>query len=103
MSKYKIQIVASCQDFLDDLKKYNLPLHTQLCDTIKEVISNPFKSKFKRLENSDRDMRARSGDFRIVFFVSNDTIFITKIGLRKNVYKMDVGCPKLSKKKLRSL
>lgn len=103
MSKYKIQIIAPCQDFLDDLKKYNLPLHTQLCDTIKEVISNPFKSKFKRLENSDRDMRARSGDFRIVFFVSNDTIFITKIGLRKNVYKMDVGCPKLSKKKLRSL
>ena len=103
MNKYKIQVINSCQDFLDDLKKYNLPLHTQLCDTIKEVISNPFKSKFKRLENSDRDMRARSGDFRIVFFVSNDTIFITKIGLRKNVYKMDVGCPKLSKKKLRSL
>ena len=86
MSKYKIQIVASCQDFLDDLKKYNLPLHTQLCDTIKEVISNPFKSKFKRLENSDRDMRARSGDFRIVFFVSNDTIFITKIGGLSTTY-----------------
>ena len=55
MNKYKIQIIAPCQDFLDDLKEYNLPVHTQLCDTIKEVISNPFKSKFKRLENSDRD------------------------------------------------
>ena len=77
--------------------------HTQLCDTIKEVISNPFKSKFKRLENSYRDRRARSGDFRIVFFVSNSNILITKIGLRKNIYKMDIGCPKLSKKQLRSL
>lgn len=69
MNKYKIQIIAPCQDFLDDLNEYNLPVHTQLCDTIKEVISNPFKSKFKRLENSDRDRRARSGDFRIVYFV----------------------------------
>ena len=103
MNKYNIQIIASCQDFLDDLKEYNLPVHTQLCDTIREIISNPFSSKFKRLINSDRDRRARSGDFRIVFFVSNDTIFITKIGLRKNVYKIDVGCPKLSKKQLRSL
>lgn len=103
MSKYKIQIIAPCQDFLDDLKEYNLPVHTQLCDTIREVISNPFNSKFKRLKNSDRDRRARSGDFRIVFFVSNSNILITKIGLRKNIYKMDIGCPKLSKKQLRSL
>lgn len=103
MNKYKIQIIAPCQDFLDDLKEYNLSVHTQLCDTIREVISNPFRSKFKRLENSDRDRRARSGDFRIVYFVKNDTIFITKIGLRKNVYKMDIGCPKLGKKQLRSL
>ena len=103
MNKYKIQIIAPCQDFLDDLKEYNLTIHTQLCDVIGELISNPFKSKFKRLENTNRDRRARSGDFRIVYFVNNDTIFITKIGLRKNVYKMDVGCPKLSKKKLRSL
>jgi mRNA-degrading endonuclease RelE of RelBE toxin-antitoxin system len=103
MNKYKIQIIAPCQDFLDDLKEYNLTIHTQLCDVIRELISNPFKSKFKRLENTNRDRRARSGDFRIVYFVNNDTIFITKIGLRKNVYKMDVGCPKLSKKKLRSL
>ncbi len=103
MNKYNIQIIRPCQDFLDDLKKYNLPIHTQLCDTIKEIISNPFNSKFKRLRNSDRDRRARSGNFRIVFFISNNTILITKIGLRKNVYKIDVGCPKLSKKQIKSL
>lgn len=103
MNKYTIQIITTCQEFLDDLKKYNLPIHTQLCDTIKEIISNPFNSKFKRLRNSDRDRRARSGNFRIVFFINNNTILITKIGLRKNVYKIDVGCPKLSKKQLKSL
>ena len=62
MNKYKIQIITSCQDFLNDLKEYNLSIHTQLCDTIREVISNPFRSKFKRLENSEQDRRARSGN-----------------------------------------
>lgn len=103
MNKYKIQVINSCQEFLDDLKEYNISIHNQLCDTIREVMSDPFKSKFKRLENSDRDRRARSGNFRIVYFVKDDAIFITKIGLRKNVYKTDVGCPKFTKKKLRSL
>ena len=103
MNKYNIQIIAPCREFLDELKEHNLTIHTQLCDTIREVILNPFKSKFKRLKKSDMDRRARSGDFRIVFFVNNDTIFITKIGLRKNVYQTGVGCPKLSKKQLKSL
>ena len=103
MNRYKIQIIKSCQRFLDDLKEHNVVIHSQLCDTIKEIIPNPFNSKFKKLRNSNRDRRARSGDFRIVFFVSNNTIFITKIGLRKNVYKMDEGCLNHSKKKLKSL
>lgn len=103
MNKYNVQIIAPYQDFLDELKEHNLPVHTQLCNTILEIISNLFNRIFKRLRNSDRDRRARSGDFRIVFFVSKSNILITKIGLRKDVYKMDVGCPKLSKKQLRSL
>ena len=78
MNGYKIQIIKSCQRFLDDLKEHNIVIHSQLCDTIKEIIPNPFNSKFKKLRNSNRDRRARSGDFRIVFFVSNNTIFILK-------------------------
>ena len=62
MNKYKIQVINSCQEFLADLKTYNVHIHNQLCDTIREVMANPFKSKFKRLENSDRDRRARSGN-----------------------------------------
>ncbi len=28
-----------------------------------------------------------SGDYRIIYFVERETIFITKIDLRKNIYK----------------
>ncbi len=103
MSNYKVQVDNSCLNFLKGLEKYNNSLHSQICDTIKEICSNPFKSKYKKLEESERDFRARSGNYRIVYFVSNGTVFITKIGQRKNVYKMPPGCPKLSKKKLMSL
>ena len=53
MNKYKIQVINSCQEFLNDLKEYNISIHNQLCDAIREVMSDPFKSKFKRLENSE--------------------------------------------------
>ena len=49
MNKYKIQVINSCQKFLDGLKEYNTPIHDQLCDTIKEIISNPFKVTVKNL------------------------------------------------------
>lgn len=103
MSRYNIQVINSCLEFLNDLEKFNTSLHNQLCDTIREICSNPFQSKFKKLKNTEIYYRARSGDYRIVFFVDNNTVFISKIGQRKNVYKNGSGCPKLSKKKLKSI
>ena len=103
MSDYSLQIFWSCQDFIDGLKEHNPPLHTQLCDTIKSILDDPFASKFIKLKDSEKEWRARSGDYRIVYFVKNGVVFITKIALRKNVYKKGAGCPKFSKKRLRSL
>lgn len=103
MSNYTVQVNNSCLEFLNDLKLYNPSLYNQLCDTIREICSSPFKSKYKKLENTQRNRRARSGNYRIVYFVEGGVVFITKIGQRKNVYEWDIGCPKLSKKKLRSL
>lgn len=103
MTNYNVKVENSCLEFLNDLKKYNPYLHNQLCDTIREICSNPFRSKYKSLENTDKDRRARSGNYRIVYFVNNLTVFITKIGPRKNVYEWDIGCPKFSKKRLKSI
>lgn len=41
MNEYKIQIIKFHQRFLDDLKEHNVVIHSQLCDTIKEIIPNP--------------------------------------------------------------
>lgn len=116
MSKFKVLYYGSCADYINDLEKCNESLHNQLCGTIKEIIENPFRRKYKKLEETDnfkircpKNMelsnykRARSGDYRIIFTVYKKTILVIKIGLRKNVYEKGIGCPKLSKKKIKSL
>ena len=102
MYKYKLCIINEEDEFLEALKNDNPKLRDQLCEKIKEIRENPFKSKFIVLHANEKnplkkiysDMpdsikyrRARSGDYRIIYFVVKNRIFITRIGLRKTVYK----------------
>ena len=86
-NKYKLFIFKESKKFLDELIKLNPNLREQLCEKIREIQVNPFKSKFKKLKNSNGYRRARSGDYRIIYFIEDNKIFIIKIGLRKSVYK----------------
>ena len=86
-SSNKIFISREYRGFLDELKLTNSKLYERLCNKIREIRSNPFKSKFKNLKNTDGYRRARLGDYRIVYFVEGNNIFITRIGLRAHVYK----------------
>jgi len=86
-SSNKIFISKGYREFLEELKLSNPKLYKRLCDKIREIRSNPFKSKFKNLKNTDRYRRARLGDYRIVYFVEGNNILITRIGLRSQVYK----------------
>lgn len=103
MAKYNVKYIKSCRKFLDNLEVYNPELYKRFSKMIDDVLENPFKSKFKKLKDSNKDRRNRYGDYRVVYFVEGDTVFVTKIEWRKNVYKNDPGCPKLSKKKLKSI
>lgn len=86
-SSNRIFVSKEYREFLDELKLSNPKLYERLCDKIREIRSNPFKSKFKNLKNNDGYRRARLGKFRIVYFVEGNKILITRIGLRSHVYK----------------
>ena len=88
-SSNKIFVSKVYREFLDELKLTNSKLYKQLCDKIREIRSNPFKSKFKYLKNTEGYRRARMGDYRIVYFVEGNNILITRIGIRTHVYKKD--------------
>ena len=103
MSNFNVKYIKSCKKLLNTLEKYNPRLFNHFTNMIDEILEDPFKPKFKKIQDSDRDRRNRFGDYRVVYFVKDSTVFITKIGFRKNVYKSPPGCPKLSKKKIRSI
>ena len=103
MSKYDVKYMKSCRKLLDDLEIHNPKLHKKITMMVDEILENPFKSKFKKLKDSKRNRRNSNGDYRVVYFVDDGTVFVSKIGLRKYVYKRNPGCPKLSKKKLKSM
>ena len=88
-SSNKIFVSKEYREFLDELKLTDSKLYKRLCDKIREIRSNPFKSKFKNLKNADGYRRARLGDYRIVYFVEGNNIPITRIGIRAHVYKKD--------------
>ena len=88
-SSNRIFVSKEYREFLDELKSINPKLYERLCNKIREIRSNPFKSKFKNLKNTDGYRRARMGDYRIVYFVEGNNILITRIGLRSHVYKKD--------------
>lgn len=83
----RIFISKEYREFLDELKLINPKLYGRICDKIREIGLNPFKSKFKNLKNTDDYRRARLGDYRIIYFVEGNNVLITCIGLRNNVYK----------------
>ncbi len=86
-SSNKIFISKEYREFLDELKLTDSKFYERLCNKIREIRSNPFKSKFKNLKNTDGYKRARLGNYRIVYFVEGNNILITRIGLRSQVYK----------------
>lgn len=98
-SSNKIFVSREYREFLDELKLTNSKLYERLCDKIWEIRSNPFKSKFKNLKNTDGYGRARLDDYRIVYFVEGNNILITRIGLRSHVYKKDYAVKNFTIKK----
>lgn len=103
MFKYKVRFIKSCKKLLDDLEIYNPHLFKKISKMIDEILEDPFRSKFKKLKDRDNYRRNRYGNYRVVYFVIESTVYISRIELRKNVYKIKTGCPKLSKKKLKSI
>ena len=102
MYSFKVKIMSSCKEYLTSLENSNYPkynkLYNNLCKIIKDIKQDPFNHKFKKLKVSNDLWRARFGNYRIIYFVKDNTIFISRIGLRKNVYKNGKGCEHLLKR-----
>lgn len=93
---YKIELLTSAAR---EFKKLTPQVQREIKDTIESLKETPFPEGCKKLSGvskkvlshfgSDSIFRVRSGDYRILYNVNNETIVIciVKIGARKEVYK----------------
>lgn len=73
---------------MKDLDKINLKDKERILNSIGSLKNFPtYYSNIKHLVASDFAYRMRVGNYRILFDVINDTIFIARILYRKDAYK----------------
>jgi len=84
MVKYKIEFKKSAYKELKSIPKKDLK---RILSKIASLSENPMPSGCKKLSALER-YRIRQGNYRILYSIENDilTIYIVKIGHRKNVY-----------------
>lgn len=71
---------------LQDLENLESSIARRILKKVEELSENPFSKDIKKLKGSS-DFRLRIGDYRLIFFIEQNTIQILKIGHRKNIYK----------------
>jgi len=79
----KIEIRKSA---IKDLKNISEPFKTNIHQKILELKKFPNIQNIKKLTNFEPAYRLRIGNYRILFDVINDTIFIGRILHRQNSY-----------------
>lgn len=83
---YEIKIAKKISK---SLKKIPRGIATRIDETIVSLIKNPFPCNALRMIGYDNRYRIRTGDYRIVYDVNKDEIFVQIIAIahRSSVYK----------------
>ncbi len=86
MAKYRIKIKKSA---LKEIKSLPVKALKAVLKRIDSLINNPRPLDCKKLCAQEK-YRIRVGDYRILYSIENDvlTVYIVKVGHRKNVYKL---------------
>jgi mRNA interferase RelE/StbE len=72
---------------IKDLERITIKEKSRIINSIKSLENFPLTSGIKHLVSFDYTYRLRTGSYRILFDVIDDTIFIARILHRKDSYK----------------
>ena len=70
-----------------DLKKLDKKIAKKILNSIKELQNFPNVTNIKKLKNFIPAFRYRVGDYRILFDINEDVIYISHIKHRKKAYE----------------
>jgi mRNA interferase RelE/StbE len=74
------------ENAIHNLEKLESSITRRVIKKVEELSENPFSKDIKRLKAST-DFRLRVGDYRVIFSIEGDKIYILKVGHRKNIYE----------------
>ena len=85
MGKYKIEVKKSAEKELGKIPKKEL---LKILEKIESLSDDPYPTGSIKLSNQDK-YRVRMGNYRILYKIENYilTVFVIKIGHRKNIYR----------------
>ena len=85
MAKYKVEIKRSAVKEIEVLPRKDI---LSILEKIRRLGDDPRPSDCKKLSGQEK-YRIRCGDYRILYLIENDvlTIYIVKVGHRKDVYR----------------
>jgi len=72
---------------IKDIKQIDKTIATRLLGDMKKLEYYPNISNVKKLVNHKYPYRLRLGDYRVLFEVINDTLFVGRVLHRKEAYK----------------
>jgi len=70
-----------------DLLKISEPYKSKIKNRIKELENFPNVSNIKKLVRHDPNFRLRIGDYRVLFDVRGNTVYVARIQHRRESYK----------------
>ncbi len=83
MGGYRIDLKNSAYH---DLKKIDRHMQAKILGEIKGLSHNPFPSDVKKLKGTESIYRIRTGDYRVIYKIEENTIIIYYIRHRKDAY-----------------
>ncbi len=86
MVLYKVEINKKVRK--KDLPSISIKDASRIIERIKDLASNPYPAGAVRLKGRE-EWRIRQGDYRILYTVQEQiiTVFVVKVGHRREVYK----------------
>jgi len=72
---------------LKDLEQLDKPVRNKIIKEIQDLQNFPDVLNCKKLVNFDPAYRLRVGDYRVLFDIFNDIIYIARVLHRKDAYK----------------
>lgn len=82
----KVLLTKKVNKYLRKLHKNNPKMYENIKKELLKIESNPYNPKYEQVVKYPPYKRSRKNGFRICFKIEENTIIISRIGKRDNVY-----------------